>query len=90
MRCSLGTLAVVLYFLAWLLAEVTVVYASNLQVVTSCCLALFSVRWYVVAGTCVYSVIRRFAFKQHQWDLYGPLLAVLSAVLIEWETLRYV
>jgi hypothetical protein len=89
-RCSLGVVAVALYFVAWLLAEVNVVYGSSLQVFTSCGLALFNVRWHVVAGACVYSVVRRFASKKHRWDLYGPLLALLSAVLIEWETLRYV
>jgi len=50
----------------------------------------FELRWYVAAAVCIYSFVRRFALRPHEWDVYGPILAVLFSVLMYLEIQKYV
>ena len=41
-----------------------------------------------VAGSIPFSVVRRFSFNCRQWDLYGPLCAVIGNVTIQFLLLE--
>lgn len=39
----------------------------------------------LIAGALVYSPVRRFLLPARTWDFYGPSIAILSYVIMQWE-----
>lgn len=89
-RFTLGVAVSLLYYLAWRLAVLLISVDQNVEGLGAhFFIGVFYIRWYVVAAVCIYSFVRRFALQKHEWDIYGPPLAVLSAVLIYLEIQKY-
>ena len=79
-----------LHYVAWRLAFVVIHFDSNVEGFGAAFLfTTVALRWYVVAAVCVYSLLRRFALRTHQWDIYGPPLALVSAAAMHLEALKY-
>lgn len=89
-RFTLGVALVLLHYAAWRLAVVLIHFDHNVDGFgVSFLFTMVALRWYVVTSVCVYSLVRRFALQKHQWDIYGPPLALLSASAMYLEALKY-
>lgn len=90
-RFTIGVGLALFHYLAWRVAVFGIHHSTEVEgAAADFFFTVFSIRWYVVAGVCVYSVLRRFVLRPHQWDLYGPPLSVLSASLMYLEIQKYV
>ena len=90
-RCTFAVLGVLLHYATWRFGVFLIHHETDVEGFGERLLfATFSLRWYVVAEAFVYSVLRRFALKKHEWDIYSPPLALLSAALMSLEIQRYV
>ena len=90
-RFTLAVLVVLLHYAVWRLGVFLIHHETEVEGFGArLFFATFGLRWYVVAGAFLYSVIQRFAMKIHEWDIYAPPLALLSAALIWLEIQKYV
>jgi hypothetical protein len=90
-RFTIGVGLALLHYLAWRVAVFGIHHSNEVEgPAADFFFTVFTIRWYVVAGVCAYSVLRRFVFRPHQWDLYGPPLSLLSACLMYLEIQKYV
>jgi len=90
-RFTLGVTVVLLHYIAWRLGVFLMNHDNEVEGFGEhVTFITFYSRWYVVAAVCLYSLARRFALSKHEWDIYGPPLAFLSATLMYLEIQRYV
>jgi hypothetical protein len=89
-RFTLGVALVLFHYAAWRVAVVLIHFDHNVEGFGANFLfTTVTLRWYVVASACLYSLLRRFALRKHQWDIYGPPLALVSAAAMHLEALKY-
>ena len=90
-RFTLGVAVVLLHYVAWRFGVFLIHHDHDVEGFGAhFFFTTFDLRWYVLAGVCIYSFVRRFAFSKHEWDIYGPILAVLSSALMYLEIQKYV
>jgi hypothetical protein len=89
-RFTPGVAVALSHYLAWRLAVFAIRFDHDIEGIGAhFFFGVVIIRWYVVAGVCIYSVLRRFVLRQREWDIYGPPLATLSAVLMYLEIQPY-
>jgi hypothetical protein len=89
-RFTLGVAVVLLHYAAWRFAVILIHYDHDVEGFgASLVFTTIAVRWYVFAGVCAYSFVRRFVLPKHEWDIYGPPLAFFSAGIMYLEALKY-
>lgn len=90
-RFTLGIAVVLLHYAAWRFGVFLIHHDHDVEGFGAhFFFTTFGLRWYIVTAVCIYSFVRRFALAKHQWDVYGPLLSVLSAELMYLEIQKYV
>ena len=89
-RFTLGVAIVLLHYAVWRLAVILIRYDHDVEgFAENLLFTTVSLRWYVFALVCTYSIARRFAMRKHEWDIYGPPLAFFSAGTMHLEALKY-
>lgn len=89
-RFTIGVALVLLHYGVWRLAVVVIHFDNNVEGFGAGLLfTTVALRWYVVAAVCVCALLRRFVFQKHQWDIYGPPLALVSAAAMYLDALKY-
>ena len=90
-RFTLGVVVALMHYIAWRFAVLLIRYDHDIEGFGAhFFFGIVYVRWYVVAAVCIYSFIRRFVLREREWDIYGPPLAALSAVLMYLEIQKYI
>jgi hypothetical protein len=90
-RFTLGVAAVLLHYAAWRFGVFLIKHDHDVEGFGAHLFFMtFDIRWYVVAAVCIYSFVRRFATQKREWDVYGPILSLVSAALMYLEIQKYV
>jgi hypothetical protein len=90
-RFTVAVVVVLLHYATWRLGVFLLRHETSVEGFGSWLFfAAFGLRWYVVVGAFAYSVLQRFAMRKHEWDIYAPPLAVLSAALMWLEIQQYI
>jgi hypothetical protein len=82
-RFTLGVCVVLLNYVVWRVGAFLDRFGGELDMFgAQLCRTTYHFRWYLIAGACVYSFVRRFVLRRQQWDFYGPALGALIAELM--------
>jgi hypothetical protein len=89
-RLTIGVGVVLLHYAVWRFAVLLIRYDHDVEgFAANLLFSTVSLRWYVFAVVCAYSVLRRFVMRKRQWDIYAPPLAFFSAGIIYLEAIKY-
>jgi hypothetical protein len=89
-RFTFGVGLVLLHYAIWRLAVLLIAYNHDVEGFgADLWFITVSLRWYIFASVCAYSLLRRFVMQKHEWDIYAPPLAFFSAGIIYLEALKY-
>ena len=80
---SIGIAAVAINLGIWELGVFFNYFGGTIdEVGAGLCIATYHLAPLLVVLTLLYALIRRYLLPIHQWDLYGPLCAVMACILI--------
>jgi hypothetical protein len=89
-RFTIGVGVVLLHYALWRFAVILIHYDNDVEgFAANLVFSTVSLRWYVFAAVCAYSVLRRFAMRKRQWDIYAPPLAFFSAGIMYLEATKF-
>lgn len=89
-RFTAGVAVVLLHYCTWRLGVWLMHYEQNVEGLgINLMWTAVELRWYVFAGVCLYSLMRRFVMHKREWDVYAPPLAFFSAGVIYLDALKH-